>query len=150
MKRIPHTVPQVNRRRGGIAPAPAGSAAPTNPRRWAIAVAVAAVALLARASCGGPFSSGRNSCTESVIADREMHIEALLDVFSRYESKLKAIPGVHGVEIGDERINFVAIDHLVIIVVVDEADVDDRIPQTIEGCGVDQQVLRVKLVEGSD
>ena len=88
-----------------------------------------------------PFASDRISCTEFVMANKEVHVKALLDVFSRYESKLKAIPGVHGVGIGDERVDGVRIfSQLVIIVLLDEADVDDRIPQTIEGCGVDQQV----------
>jgi hypothetical protein len=110
---------------------------------------VEVVATVAPTATPDPFASDRISCTPEVLANKEARLKALLDVRSRYRPILMEIPGVGGVGIGDERVDGVRIfDQPVIIVFVDEADVDDRIPQTIEGCPVDQQVLQVELVEG--
>ena len=97
----------------------------------------------AETSASIEWGEGTISCTEEVVADRERHIEVLIEVKTRHQIELSKIPGVVGIGAGwaheDGKRNR---DVLTINVGVspdtldDEADPWDLVPSTIEGCKV--------------
>ena len=125
-----------------------------NPRRWAIAVAVAAVAVLALAACGGPgvevvatatpdpFASDRIRCTPEVVADRDWHIDVLIEVWHAYKDDLKVNTGVIGAGVGNTREadGREGVPAIIVVVhaVLEPGEVDPRtlLPTVLQGCEV--------------
>ena len=109
----------------------------------------------AETSASNQWGEGTISCTEEVVADRERHIEVLIEVKTRHQIELSKIPGVVGIGAGwaieDGKSNR---DVLAIRVGLSpeafEAEIDSRglIPMTIEGCKVSVYLTDTEPVGG--
>ena len=84
----------------------------------------------------------RISCTKQIEADRDLHIEVLMDMQTRHGGQLKAIPGLRGVGVGFIEENGELTDVLGIQVWVDPTQLpegvglEDLFPRRLEGCVV--------------
>ena len=85
----------------------------------------------------GPW---RVSCTDAVIADRDRHIEVLIEVRDRHRDELMAVPGVNGLGVGIVYEDGQRSDKLGVVVYIDtqipsdQRHPSDVIPARLEGC----------------